>query len=90
MIACDPKYLHSPGYPDMSGWPFDVPIIMWWLKRYGFGVVNRGSGELADVFDAMGQRWMHRALSAEAHLRDSVRATELLVLMYEKKIAELK
>ena len=79
MIACDSKYLHCPDAPDRSRWPFDTPSIEIELKRRCFTIANRSSLKSAEVFDATGQRWMHRALNSEAHLRDSVKAAEGLL-----------
>lgn len=89
MIACDPKYLHTPSAPDRSKWPYDTPIIVTELKRRGYTIANVVSLDSFEVFDATGQRWLHRALSCEAQSRDMVKANEyFLKLFYELK-AEL-
>lgn len=86
MIACDPKYLHSPAAPDFSGWPTDVPSLAEQLKRHGMAVVLAASLQPVDAYDATGQLWMHRAKRAEAQGRDAVKAAELLIRMYEQKL----
>lgn len=90
MIACDPKYLHRPLYPDKSTWPWDTPSIEVELKRKGLTLANAGSLQSSEVFAPTGQRWMLRAFNAERILRDSIKSTELLIAMYEKKISELR
>jgi hypothetical protein len=78
-IACDQKYLHAPPEADRSRWPFDTPILVVELKRRGLTIANAASLASAEIFDATGDRWMNRALRAEAHLRDTVKASEHLL-----------
>jgi hypothetical protein len=76
MIACDLKYLHEPPAPDRSKWPYDTPIIEIELKRRLLTVAHAASLQSFEIFDNVGERWMHRALRAEGHLRDAVKASQ--------------
>jgi hypothetical protein len=73
------EFQHIPPAPDMSLWPFDVPWIMRDLRKKGLTVIHAGDKSPAEVYDATGQKWMHRALRAESHLRDCVSHNEAML-----------
>jgi hypothetical protein len=90
MTVCPEKYLHRPGYPNFQQWPFDVPSITDMLKRHQLTVVNGGDRSPAEIYSPTGQRWMDRALAAEANLRYVTSASEKMIKVYEERLARYK
>lgn len=81
MIACEPKYLHSPAVPDMTFWPFDVPAFVTKLERNGLEVntsnhLNGMQGQVEDLLIRLqAQHWANAELHDKLnHLRIELRS----------------
>jgi hypothetical protein len=90
MSVCPEEYFHRPLRPDFQQWPFDVPSIMEILKQHQLTVVNGGNLSPAEIYSPTGQRWMDRALAAEANLRYATSASEKMIKVYEERLAKYK